>query len=954
MVRLEILFVPLVLAYCPLSLLSTPCVCPFYIRDVVTMLRTDRPSTAPAHKSQAPPRVRSAQATRPLGRFSQLREAADAHGSNIASVMASIKGDIVALQHRRDELLQHDLSGPSVAMQSMEQHLAAYPFVEANPLQTAENRCQLLEMLVQLIKVTSAEIAGQLHLQDEEGKAVSGPYAASATSRISGFLDLMQCCDVIAKRKKLWESKAENEGVSVGTQPDAPTRPRGSAMEELDNALNEPAVSQLRQLIQHQKQLQKRLSEIVPAQTAKPKTPPTKPLTGDDFAPLKAEIASLTSENANLKRRVTELDFELKRVQEEFRHSFEVANEDDFGRVAASVAFAGLDKAFLGSAGVDTASLLKVLPPGDAEGLLASKIGAAILEGLQPSPGSPGKGSSFDDSRRKKDSIAPQAHVEGGLWVLLKRQNLVLQQLSAFAQGLSKKFETTKADDSLQVKALQRSIESLQQQLTTHKNNTARAQLQSGAELQAAKKIISNLETRLAELTKPAERTRLVSTKGQHASPAEREKALEDQLAHNSQCIRDLSEKLQQQMTALAQEEAARAAVTRERQQLLQLLDNERQRVKRMVEESDARAAELHESKDIIHSLRKELREKAAVEADLQQQHWKLEVELHIAQNVMNDLRLREEDLSKKAADAKKCQLNLREAIEKERKESALKFAKLEEALRVAKSNEAAAKENLKSERARMLGNEKEVERLRALDTQMEQLEQNFTNYAASKLAQRDAQEDEEKQLQLCVEALMRDPFALPLDGTAEDEVVLYLESLRSTSAQLEQEDRVRRRSKIMVVGTHGSKEDLSGKKQLLHILQERYNQIQIFAAEQRIRQMAVEKETQRVNACYLDLKQEHDRCLQELSMSKVQCESLVQRNTELELERTQLLRNRASAELEIKNLKGNVQRLKIHGEEQEKILIEVGTQLQTAKIANQSLGPDGNFKPIGLAILEE
>ena len=76
-----------------------------------------------------------------------------------------------------------------------------------------------------------------------------------------------------------------------------------------------------------------------------------------------------------------------------------------------------------------------------------------------------------------------------------------------------------------------------------------------------------------------------------------------------------------------------------------------------------------------------------------------------------------------------------------------------------------------------------------------------------------------------------------------------------------------------------------------------------------------------------------------ELSHAKMQCDALVQRNTELELQRKELTKNRSAAEADIKALKNQVHKMRIASDEQEKVLVDIGTRLQQARAHE---GPPG------------
>ena len=346
--------------------------------------------------------------------------------------------------------------------------------------------------------------------------------------------------------------------------------------------------------------------------------------------------------------------------------------------------------------------------------------------------------------------------------------------------------------------------------------------------------------------------------------------------------------------------------------------------------------AELAALRDANATAKKELREKSAVESEHHVKVWKLEVELNIAQNVMSELRQREKALQQDAFDAAECQRALRETLDRERNQQVLELTRLREDARRSSVEEDVAKQVLRGERQKMADNEKEVERLRALDSQMEVLEQNFANYAACKIAQREAFEEEERLLQACVDAIGKDVFLLPAALDSEEHVRMHLAQLRTAKDTFDAEERTRKRHKALSVNF---KEDRSARKQLAVIMQQRYSAIQIFACEQRLSQLAVERRQRDSDSELSELRTRQEALLVELAHAKTQCDLLVQRNSELELTRKEMLRGRGLAEQEIKNLKATIHRMRIANEEQEKVLVDVGTRLQNAKMRQDSVG---------------
>lgn len=889
-----------------------------------------RPQTAPSTKQRTPYDLR------PLGRMmrpaASREDVAATHLSNPATVAAALKGEILLVQRKIEELrAQAGISSSNAEMEALEKHLLGINPILGSEVSALETQCSLQDLLFQRMKVASAEA---LRLAGNADNTII------TAARTSGFLDLVEFLSKLVYRKALWDQAASEarSATEMGVQYEN--------MARFDDAMNEPAVSELRKLVTEQKSLQTQIQHLIanpPSQHAaradmQEKTKQQEAQKKDEKR-LEDALHSLEDskkEATTLKKRIVELELELRKLREVQAESAE-ENEKDLARKAGAVAFANVDRAKLAKYGVDAT---RFVPPTEVESTtIAQRMTQALAE-IAPSA------ADSKQPHKRKDGTVAQVSIEGSLWLTLHQQNqavvTLLQQCDSASHALCKCEE----ESSRETGRLRRVVAALEQRVLETKASSSRDKAQLESLLVEERKQVATLQNRWRELQAgTGSFSRIVNVRSQAISQEEREKALRDEISHHVQCISDLKDQLRLAQDQCEVEQSNVAVVARERSGLMQQLQTEKEKIAKLNSTLQERAKEITDLKDHVLALKKELRDKAAEEADIQQRMWKLDVELHISQNVIAELRQREDVLLKEAKDAKQCQGALRDTLTQERDQVATVLAQLREQLQHAKTEQEVAQEVLRSERSRMLENEKEVERLKSLDVQMEALEQNFANYAASKLAQRDASEEEEQTLQRCVDTLEKEAFAMPSSTEAEEQVQHHLHELESKKAALENEERIRRRNKATIVNF---KDERSSKKQLTALLEKRFNEIQIYACEQRLRQIAAEN-ANRVSGIELtEIHRKHDSVVGELEQLKLQCDSLVQRNTELEMERKQLIRARTAAEQEIKNLKSSVQRMKVSGEEQEKVLVEVGTRLQTLRIQNDAKdGTGGHATPL-------
>ena len=202
----------------------------------------------------------TAQQVRPLGRgAAPLRRQVAEHGSNPESVIAAIKGDIMTVQRRVDELRRLDRSSPD--MEFLERHLLTLLPTPGDEAATAETINTLLEMLAQ--RLNTLAVAALSVCDEDTGSVQPG--------RIGGVVALADFVGSIADRKRLWDAAAPTLQ-DASCQPELLTPSGGNRSDgrgqtagrtALDDALNEPTVSQLRRLIADQRGLQVQLQNSI-------------------------------------------------------------------------------------------------------------------------------------------------------------------------------------------------------------------------------------------------------------------------------------------------------------------------------------------------------------------------------------------------------------------------------------------------------------------------------------------------------------------------------------------------------------------------------------------------------------------------------------------------------------------------------------------------------------------
>lgn len=926
--------------------------------------RAARPSTAPANKERKPFDVR------PLGRAPMPHKLqAEVRGGSAVAVIAGLKSECLMLQRRIDEL-RHEDAGVEMAL--LEQTLVGIQAVDVGDRIEAA-KSTLLELIVQKVQELSRAM---LQACEVDSPAAAGP------GRTAAFTALVDHVASIMERKALWEQRIERAHAatlnaksvnSAGTQSDGAAF-HGATIDTLDLALNEPTVAEVRKLIEEQRRLNAMMREHFSAASRQQPgavTPPVQGLTaaaaaapgaakgngsattnsgpssssaGQDTngakkkgavtAPaadpahseqLAAQLRELHEANSAYRKRIVDLELEVHRLSEAAMESTD--DERDVTRKLSALALTPATRTALLGFGVDTTNFSAV---NEADAVVIGQRFAAWVADAA---------AAHNDTKAQRGQQKREGNsgYEGVLLAYLNKQNKILAELMERHSAALKGAAEQQAASQAEVERQRRVVQSLEQRVESLKAAAARAAIRHETALQDAAREAAKFRKLYEDQQQPStDAKRVVNVKNQSATPAERERALQQELGYSQQCVKDLTEQLQVLKAQVEREQAGAAVVQRERQSFIQRLADETTTAKRAVAEMHAKADELVALKDQVAALRRELREKASIEADTQQRAWRLEVELHIAQNVVGELRQREDTLTKAAIDSRECQDQLRRELEAQRDLVAKLRTEMAQHVREADTDRVVAQEVLASERSKMIENEKEVERLRSLDMQMEVLEQNFTNYAASKLAQREANEEEERALVTCMETVQRDVFTLPAGADSEDQLQMLLKQLEAQKVVFDNEERIRRRNKATSVNF---KDERSGKKQLTQLLRMRYNAIQIFAVQQRLRQLQLERELRNLRIENTEIKRRHDVAANELAQARLQCDSLVQRTTELDLERKQLVRTRTASDLEIKNLKAAIQRMRVSSEEQEKILVEVGTRLQCLKLQEPGAG---------------
>eukprot|EP00658_Telonema_sp_P-2_P024681 TRINITY_DN19927_c0_g1_i3.p1 TRINITY_DN19927_c0_g1~~TRINITY_DN19927_c0_g1_i3.p1 ORF type:complete len:517 (-),score=149.89 TRINITY_DN19927_c0_g1_i3:275-1825(-) len=411
---------------------------------------------------------------------------------------------------------------------------------------------------------------------------------------------------------------------------------------------------------------------------------------------------------------------------------------------------------------------------------------------------------------------------------------------------------------------------------------------------------------------------------------------------------------LKQLQGSIEEEQAAGASLTREQRSLLDKCRSEIDKVNALQAQLTDAKKEADQFRDGEALAKIEVREKSVLETDATQRLWKLKVEMHISQNIVAELRKREQKLLDQVEDATAQKEFLRSQIDELTDEVQELKTSHAVAIKDAKSEVAACKASLHQERQRALGMERDLERLQVVDIQLETLEGNFNNYAASMIVRREAGEEEDRALGVCLKQLQGDVFSVPSSTASEDEVVMLLKKLQHKKELLEGEVRAeeqanalsQKQKKTWAADNRSAKtpsvhddhtetvlEGATNKKQLGTFLQQRLVEIQSFACERKLNEIRRERTLRSKETELYHTEHAHSSAMKDVSVTKSQLDSLVHRASELELERKQLLKDRSDAEAVIKRQQKAIQKLQLTNEEQDHMLVEVGTKFQKKTI---------------------
>ena len=930
-----------------------------------------RPSTAPYQRPS------SAFEQRPLGRSPlPVRLQAAVSSNNVLSSITALKGEILLLQRRIEEAKG---STAVAEMESLEKRLMAFP-KEMDEASIAEAKTSLMEILLELIKNLSI-----CALEKSDPSVVLN----LLPTRTSAFLNLVDYVTNLGARRRVWDERvgeaAQNhpstaaDGSHVAGISSRPVAGGTTArdMTTLDLALNEPTAAEVRKLAAEQRILQEQLRAVLERQVGQTKSQPSasqsaasqqqqqlqqskttlpgeeEQLTrrqsemrldsGSRLLQLQKQVDSLTRENDHFKRRVAEL--EAKVSQEGCSLPIDEVPEDILRRIRG-LAF-GSDAKRLLSMGISIGT--RPILTDVESSLFAARVHSLFTDAPGSNSTSPEPTVARTPAPTKQKNAKADLSNEPALWFALQQQSLIVTELCNRVEHANARREAETSEKELEVQRLSRVVCTLEQRIQAIKLQSTKATLSFEAEvtrlttdIDRYKKLLDDFMVQQA--TNPH---RIVNAKGQIATAEEREKTLREEVSSRQQSIGDLTEQLKSLKTKLDQEKEATATSSRERQSLLHLRSSEAAKVTRLVAEAHERQEELDRAKEQVLTLKKEMREKTVAETELREKAWKLDVEHHIAQNVITELRQREKSITEQCNDALQIQQALQAEVTKLRDELVEQSLQSQLLIQSATNEKQAAKSMLVHEQRKIEEMEKEMENLRIVALRMESLEQNFTNYAASKLAQREAGEEEQRALNECLDALEADPFALPGERDGEGQLRLFQKRLAAAKEQFDNDDRIRARAKAT---SPTFADDRSVKKRLATVLQHRYTCIQLTAVEERLRQLALEQRNREQEIEIKELTGAQEALLSELAQVRVQCESLAQRNMELELERKQFMKARSQSEADIRNLKSNVQRLRVAHEEQEKLLIDVGSRLQSSRMElDNATGSGGSSLPSAL-----
>jgi hypothetical protein len=626
--------------------------------------------------------------------------------NSAVSNITALKGEILLLQRRIEEVrgvtANHE-------MESLEKRLLSIP-QEMDEANLQEAKASLMEILLELMKNLSI-----CTLERADPTVVLN----LLPTRTSAFLNVIDYVTNLGARRRVWDERVGEKAAVTGPTSIAAAgggsqQPREAAataaaaaaaaarfsVSTLDLALNEPTAAEVRKLAAEQRILQSQLKAVLDRQVAPGKSataavaatlsssaaPAETTVVSEPDSPSKLErrgsmkfdassskiqllqkqLEAATLESAQLRKRVA--DLESKAVLEGCTLPVDEVPEDILKRIR------GL------SFGCDAKRLIKMdIPIGtrpilsDVESAsFASRMAMVFSEVPLSNTSSPEPSVTRAASVAKPAKNAkPEFNHEPALWFALQQQSLIVSELCNRVEAGATRYETVVSEKNTEIDRLQRVVSTLEQRIEAIKLQSTKAALTFEAESTRLAKDISRYKKLLDDfmVQQATNPHRIVNAKGQIATTEEREKTLREEVSSRQQSIGDLTDQLKNCKLRLDQEKESSAAVARERQSLLKLRSTEAAKATRLLAEAAERQEEIEHLKEQMALLKKEIREKTVAETELRERAWKLDVEHHIAQNVITELRQREKTMVDQLSDSMAIRLALQQDLHRLRDE---------------------------------------------------------------------------------------------------------------------------------------------------------------------------------------------------------------------------------------------------------------------------------------------
>eukprot|EP01065_Artemidia_motanka_P005400 TRINITY_DN12602_c3_g1_i2.p1 TRINITY_DN12602_c3_g1~~TRINITY_DN12602_c3_g1_i2.p1 ORF type:complete len:1107 (+),score=419.77 TRINITY_DN12602_c3_g1_i2:67-3321(+) len=939
--------------------------------------------------------------------------------SGARGYLAQLKSSILLVQRGVDAAKQgrEEIMDVSPDMRSLEQRLLGIQY-DDDPLNFCKTQVLLLETLLRgMSELTSAvmsrarrqaalrQLCPPLVSAPPPGAQHSGqpsralrpstaPVArpsapssagfAASLSAADGVLGLTKLLGRLCERQEAWEEHAAaevsasvaaaspaaqstSEATPTAAQPPPP--PPSSPPAGIDSALQQPAVSQLQQLIVHQQKLQGALvthlkhSGAIPAEptaatNASTQTMPTPSQT--PAPPQPPQPASLTAETRPPQKRVsnvsskpggkskgrqtptTENDTESVR-QATFAANAKLADLEakvERARCAGVVGFADLDSGFLSRHGIALPRLPASLSPPASAGAEAKAEAVARTQELiaavraacskvapdAPPPiaaDSPSKPPPKGKKHEEEAPSLPQQVVEFAFAVTsLVEQNEVLLALQAAAKGLEEKQRQASDAAAREIQRVKAANVAISDKLRSRERDWSRQKAELAAALETTKEQSAALERELRTATKEAPTGPRIATDKDPPTVAELQKAA----ARRAKATEAELERLRVVRQGLVGELAeARAASERLQQQVAA----ERSRTEEAVNASrlcmerekdmEKRAAEAQADAE---ASRLKVMQVSAQREDDADRIRKLMIELNISKGTVRLLREREDVAAREGAESSwQCE-HLRKQLEASERQRAGSLAASELELRRLEEEVSAYKQAAKVEREAQLRTEKELGRLRETERRLEQLQRDFANYTISKVRQGEEHEEDERIMQEVLEMLSVDLFRLPNPDATTDEVELAINQLRDKRQRLETEQRQQER---MV-------KRKSAKAQIVDILKRRMNSIQVFAFTAKRTELQKQEQLRDLVENATAARAAHAEEIREAEGLRVQLEGGREEIARIRSESEELERQRAEFAGEVKRLEAQLQSQGAVLRKQQLELAEAGTQLDDTK----------------------